>query len=236
MTNKGRLFLIPHVIDDLVSDAFIPDYTRQQVHDISCFIMENEKAGRALIKRLKIKTAQADIAVMLWNEHTDKKDLPQLLVPLLNGKDIGLMSDAGIPCVADPGYEIVLAAHQKGVQVIPLPGSSSLMMALMASGLGGQFFAFNGYIPIEKPLRLKKLKEMESMAKKTGQTQIFIEVPYRNNQLFSEILSACSGDTKLTVAADISGANEFILTQSVANWKQKEAPGLHKRPCVFIIR
>lgn len=236
MANKGRLFLVPHVLDAEAPDSFIPEYTRQQIHHVQHFIMESEKAGRALIKRLQIKTPQNDIHIGLCNEHTNHAAIKTLLKPLSEGFDMGLMSDAGIPCVADPGYEVVLAAHAMAVQVIPLPGSSSLMMALMASGLGGQSFAFHGYLPIEKPLRIKKIKELETAAKKWGQTQIFMEAPYRNNAMIADILSSCSGETMLTLAADISSANEYISTQSISKWKQIGPPDLHKRPCVFLVK
>ncbi len=234
MKQLGTLYLIPHVVDAAAPDSFIPAFTKEKVQHIRHFIMESEKAGRALIKRLGIP--QTEINVQLWNEHSNEKEKNDLLKPLLNGLDMGLMSDAGTPCIADPGYDVVMAAHKQNIKVVPLAGSSSIMLALMASGLGGQKFSFHGYLPIEKPARIKMLKDLETQAQKTGYTQIFMEAPYRNNHLFDDILANAKSETRLTIAAEISSENELILTKTIAQWKQFAKPDLHKKPCVFLMK
>lgn len=236
MIKTGTLFLIPHVLDDEAGNDFIPDTTRQQVYHISHFIMESEKAGRALIKRLNINTPQANIQIQLCNEHSLQKDLPQLIAPLLQGHDVGLMSDAGTPCIADPGHEVVMACHKKGIKVVPLAGTSSIMLALMASGLGGQQFVFHGYLPIEKAARVKMMKEMEEQAQKKGYTQIFMEAPYRNNQLLKDIIGQLKNDTLLTIACNLTAFNQLIETKKAGEWKLAPLPDLHKKPCLFLIR
>jgi 16S rRNA (cytidine1402-2'-O)-methyltransferase len=236
MIKTGTLYLIPHVLDDEAGNDFIPETTRQQVRHISHFIMESEKAGRALIKRLNINTPQANIQIQLCNEHTLQKDLTQLIAPLMQGFDVGLMSDAGTPCIADPGHGVVMACHKNGIKVVPLAGSSSIMLALMASGLGGQQFVFHGYLPIEKAARVKMMKEMEEQAHKKGYTQIFMEAPYRNNQLLKDIISQLKNDTLLTIACSLTSPNQLIETKKTMDWKLTPLPDLHKKPCLFLIR
>ncbi len=235
MTNPGILFLIPNVIDDENPAGFLPSYVLEKVKHIRHFVFESEKAGRALIKKLAIDTPQNEVLIELWNEHSDKNQAAKLLAPLMQGYDVGLASDAGIPCVADPGNEVVLAAHQKGIKVIPLPGSSSIFMALMASGLGGQNFAFHGYLAIDKTSRALKIKEMENISDKWKQTQLFMEAPYRNGHLFDDLLKNCPATTKLCIALSISSPNELIQTKTIGEWRKSEPPNLHKKPCVFVL-
>jgi 16S rRNA (cytidine1402-2'-O)-methyltransferase len=156
------------------------------------------------------------------------------LAPVLEGENLGLLSEAGVPCVADPGAAIVQAAHQRGVQVVPLSGPSSIIMALMASGLNGQNFAFNGYLPIDKNERMRKLKHLELLSRKEKQTQLFMEAPYRNNQLLEDILRTCDDHTRLCIAADLTLPDEFLFTKTIKEWRQNK-PDLHKRPVMFAI-
>lgn len=235
MIKTGTLFLIPNVLDDEADSGFIPETTKQQVHHLVHFIMESEKAGRALVKKLNLHTPQSDIQIQLCNEHTLQQNLPNLIAPLLQGFDVGLMSDAGTPCIADPGYEVVMACHRKGIKVVPLPGSSSIMMALMAGGLGGQQFVFHGYLPIDKAARARMIKELEEHALKKGYTQIFMEAPYRNNPMFKDLISLLKNNTRLGIACNISSADELIITKTAAEWKQTTLPDLHKKPCLFLI-
>ncbi len=230
----GKLYLIPNHLADDSPTNFLSEMVIQQSHHIKHFVAESEKECRALIKKLKIAIPQSELKIWMLNEHTKASEYIYLLDALNDETDCGLMSDAGLPCVADPGYQLVALCHQKNIQVIPLPGASSIFMALMASGFSGQNFSFNGYLPIDKPARAKKLKEMELDILKRNQTQIFMETPYRNNQLLEDILKICGAETKLCIASNIASANEFIKTKTLREW-QKQKPDLHKQPTVFVI-
>jgi 16S rRNA (cytidine1402-2'-O)-methyltransferase len=230
----GRLFLIPNFLADNNPDSFLAEYVREQVHHITHFIVETEKDARALIKRLKIATPQAELKLWLWNEHSDMKNVGEVLHALENGMDAGIITDAGLPCIADPGSDIVALAHQKNIEVIPLPGASSILMALMASGMNGQRFAFHGYLPIDKTARAKKIKELEDESTKLKQTQIFMEAPYRNNQLMEDLLKHLKPHTRLCVAMHISAPDQLIKTYTVQEWK-KHTYDLHKKPVIFVL-
>jgi 16S rRNA (cytidine1402-2'-O)-methyltransferase len=234
MQAYGKLYLIPNFLADDNPDTFLAQYVRENVHHIRHFIVETEKDARALIKRLQIATPQNELQLFLWNEHSNKSDVSDLLKALENGMDAGIITDAGLPCVADPGSEVVALAHQKNIEVIPLPGASSILMALMGSGMSGQSFTFHGYLPIDKIQRAKKIKELEADARKKNQSQIFMEAPYRNNQLLEDILKNCDSNTRLCVAMNISAANQFIKTQTVKQWPSTKVD-LHKKPVIFII-
>ena len=181
-----------------------------------------------------IKKPFQALSFQTLNEHTDKKNISELIIPLLDGKDIALLSEAGCPAIADPGSEIVRLAHQKNIPVKPVAGTSSIFMALMASGMNGQQFVFHGYLPKEQGERIKKIKECEQQALKKKYTQIFIEAPHRNNHLLEDILNECQQDTLLCIASAITGENEFIKTKNISAWK-KTVPELHKIPTVFLI-
>jgi len=230
----GKLYLIPNFLADDNPQNFLAEMVRQSVNHIRHFIVESEKEGRALIKRLQIITPQSELRLWLLNEHSDEKSVHHLLEALKDGHDAGLMSDAGLPCVADPGYELVSLCHQKNIEIIPLPGTSSIFMALMGSGFSGQNFVFHGYLPIEKAQRIKKLKEIEADAFKKQQTQIFMETPYRNMPLLEDILRNCKSLTKLCIASNISAAEQFIKTKTIREWQQQK-PDLHKKPSIFLI-
>jgi 16S rRNA (cytidine1402-2'-O)-methyltransferase len=229
--NYGALYLIPNVLSDKHQDDFIPDMVRKMTHHLKHFIVENEKDARALVKKLKIETSQQEIKLWQLNEHTDAAEIENLLTALANGHDAGLLSDAGLPCIADPGSNLVKLAHQKNIKIIALPGSSSIVLTLMGSGFNGQQFTFNGYLPIDKNQRAKKIQAMEQLAIK-GQTQLFMEAPYRNNQLLNDIIQNCNSQTKLCIGCEVCTDEGFIKTQTLAAWKSN-LPELHKRPVMF---
>jgi 16S rRNA (cytidine1402-2'-O)-methyltransferase len=230
----GKLYLIPNVLSASAPDNYLPDFIRAQVHELTHFIVESEKGGRALIKRLGIRATQQELVIETWNEHSDGKDMGRMLRLLENGTDVGIISDAGIPCVADPGADIVKAAHSKGVRVVPLPGASSILLALMGSGLNGQGFVFHGYLPVTRPERVRRIRELESSAQRTGQSQLFMEAPYRNNHVAADILANCKAETFLCIACDISSPHESIRTLRVRDWAG-QLPDLHKKPVIFIL-
>jgi 16S rRNA (cytidine1402-2'-O)-methyltransferase len=176
-----------------------------------------------------------ELSLNLLNEHTLDKDVAALLTPLLAGKDVGLMSDAGCPGVADPGAKLVELAHKKGIKVVPFVGPSSILLSLMASGLNGQQFAFLGYLPVDKAARAAKLKEIEKRSQIMRETQIFIETPYRNQQMLEAILSTCNANTRLCVACHVSLQDEMIATKRISEWKQNILPDLNKKPTVFLL-
>lgn len=234
LVNKTRLYLIPNYLSDDNPIDFIGEFVRQQVHHLTHFVVENEKVARGLIKKMRLATPQSELNLLLWNEHAKPEDMQEITKWLKSGLEIGIITDAGLPCIADPGAEVVMVAHQLGVQVIPLPGASSIFMALMASGFNGQGFAFNGYLPIDKAQRSKRIKQLESDAFTRKQTQLFMEAPYRNNQLLTDVLANCSAQTKLCIACNISAQDGFIQTKSIAQWKS-QLPDLHKKPTIFCI-
>jgi 16S rRNA (cytidine1402-2'-O)-methyltransferase len=227
----GALYLIPNVLSDKHQDDFIPDMVRKMTHHLKHFIVENEKDARALVKKLKIETSQQEIKLWQLNEHTEAIEIENLLTALANGQDAGLLSDAGLPCIADPGSNLVKLAHQKNIKIIALPGSSSIVLTLMGSGFNGQQFTFNGYLPIDKNQRAKKIQAMEQLAIK-GQTQLFMEAPYRNNQLLNDIFQNCNPQTKLCIGCEVCTDDGFIVTKTLGAWKAN-LPELHKRPVMF---
>jgi 16S rRNA (cytidine1402-2'-O)-methyltransferase len=234
MQAYGKLYLIPNFLADDNPDSFLAQYVRENVHHIRHFIVETEKDARALIKRLQIATPQNELQLFLWNEHSNKSEVSHLLKALENGMDAGIITDAGLPCIADPGSDVVALAHQKNIDIIPLPGASSILMTLMASGMTGQSFTFHGYLPIDKIQRAKKIKEMEADARKKNQSQIFMEAPYRNNQLLEDVIKNCDSNTKLCVGMNVSAANQMIKTQSIKQWTSTKVD-LHKKPVIFVI-
>lgn len=234
MQAYGKLYLIPNFLADDNPDSFLAQYVRESVHHLKHFIVETEKDARALIKRLQLATPQNELQLLLWNEHSNKSEVSSLLGTLENGMDAGIITDAGLPCVADPGSEVVALAHQKNIEVIPLPGASSILMALMASGMSGQSFTFHGYLPIDKIQRAKKIKELEADARKKNQSQIFMEAPYRNNQLLEDVVKNCDSNTRLCVAMNVSGANQMIKTRTIRQWQTTKVD-LHKKPVIFIL-
>jgi 16S rRNA (cytidine1402-2'-O)-methyltransferase len=237
MTAKklGTLYFIPVTLGDDNIQITIPAEVVKITQQLDEFIVENEKTARHFLSIFKHPKPIRELSFKTLNEHTTDKELPALLSSLLAGKDIGLMSEAGCPGIADPGAKIAALAHQKGIRVAPLVGPSSILLSLMASGLNGQQFSFLGYIPTDKVARLQALKNIEKHSKTNQETQIFIETPYRNQHMLEDILSSCNGETRLCIACNISLADEYIVTKRIKDWKQSTLPELHKKPTVFLI-
>jgi 16S rRNA (cytidine1402-2'-O)-methyltransferase len=234
MSEMGILFLIPSVIAENSIDAAIPSANIEILNSLDEFIVEEERTARRFLKSSGYSKSLDDIKLHKLNEHTDSMDIPSFLQPLMNGKNMGLISEAGCPCIADPGSEMVMLCHNYGITVKPLTGPSSILLALMASGMNGQNFAFSGYLPVEKNARIKKIKELEIKAGKEKQSQIFMEAPYRNQQLFADIIKSCSPSTLLCIASEIMSDREYIKTMPVKEWKNN-LPELHKKTVIFIL-
>ncbi len=233
-TTLGKLYLIPTTLGDTNALEVMPISVKKVVEIVKTFIVENEKTARRSIKAISSGKSQSSLILHLLNKYTDIADIPGYLEPCMQGESVGLLSEAGVPGVADPGAEVVKVAHQKGIQVVPLVGPSSILMAMMASGMNGQNFAFNGYLPIDAKQRKQELKRLERLSADQGQTQIFIETPYRNNKMLEDIVNTVHPDTQVCVACDITLPTEYIMTKSASLWKTN-TPDLHKRPAIFII-
>lgn len=233
-TQLGKLYLIPTTLGDTNPLDVLPISVKNTVEALDIFIVENEKTARRFIKEITPEKEQASLQIFLLNKFTDFTELPEFLNPCLEGKNVGLLSEAGCPAVADPGADVVKIAHTKNIRVIPLVGPSSIIMAVMSSGMSGQSFAFNGYLPIDKQERKAELLRLERLSFQQNQSQLFIETPYRNNAVLEDVCRVLHQDTQICVACDITLPTEFIKTQSVKEWKKNSAD-LHKRPALFII-
>jgi len=232
MGAPGKVYLIPTVLSP---DALqtIPAYITATVQPLRIFFVENERTARRYLKALDRNINIDELQLHLMHEnHPPDTALAKKL--LLEGHHIGIMSEAGCPAIADPGHLVVQVAHRINAAVIPLVGPNSILLSLMASGMNGQNFQFVGYLPVKPPERVKTLKELEAVSQKKGQTQIFIEAPYRNNQLLKDILANCKDHTQLCIAADITGPEEYIRTRTIKEWKTA-IPELHKRPAIFLL-
>ena len=234
MKPPGTLYLIPTPLGEQSLQDILPAAVQAIAARLDTFVVEHPKTARAFLKQIETQTALQQINLSVLDEHTQAQDLPALLAPLLAGKDVGLISEAGCPAVADPGANLVRLAHQRGIRVVPLVGPSSILLALMASGLPGQRFTFHGYLPVDKTERKQKLLELEQAARMRDETQIFIETPYRNRQMLEAIVDSCGAATALCVAADVTLATEEIHTKTVAEWKNI-LPEIDKRPAVFLL-
>lgn len=233
--NKGILYLIPCPIADTAPFDVLPAANGKVMASLDYFIVENLRSARRFLSSAKLGMPIDSLEFRELNEHTAPGDVEQMLAPILSGRDAGVISEAGVPGVADPGADIVALCHRHGVRVVPLVGPSSILMALMASGLNGQSFAFNGYLPVKPPERIKAIRHFEKRAQGERQSQIFIEAPYRNAKLLEDILATCSPSTMLCIACDVTGAEEFVVTASVRDWKSRPKPDINKRPAIFII-
>jgi 16S rRNA (cytidine1402-2'-O)-methyltransferase len=230
--SKGILYLFPVTLGDTGVESVLPAHNIQLIQTITYFIAEDAKNARRFLKACRYpEIGKAEIQIL--NEHTKSGELSELIEPLLAGQNVGLLSDAGCPGIADPGAEVVKIAHQEQIKVVPLVGPSSIVLSIMASGFNGQNFAFNGYLPIEKPQRIKRIKELETLAYKYFQSQFFIETPYRNNHLMEDLLASLNPQTLLCLGIDLTTPAEKIVTRSVADWKKMTKPDLHKIPVVF---
>jgi 16S rRNA (cytidine1402-2'-O)-methyltransferase len=232
---KGKLYLIPTTLGENEPLEVMPYSVKTIVELLNHYVVENEKSARRFIKKITPKKVQSSLVMMKLDKYAIEIETRTYLDFCDQGVSVGLLSEAGVPAVADPGATIVKLAHEKGIQVVPLVGPSSILMALMASGLNGQNFAFNGYLPIDNSERKKGIKALEKLSMEKNQSQIFIETPYRNQKMFTDLKSVLSPGTLLCIAIDISLPNEFIKTFTIAHWK-KQSPDLHKRPAIFIIQ
>lgn len=233
-SSKGFLYLIPTTLGDNEPMEVLPVLVKEVIEKLDCFIVENEKTARKFIKRISPGKSQPALTIFSLDKYADKLEVSTYLDICAKGVSVGLLSEAGVPAIADPGAEIVKMAHQKNIRVIPLVGPSSIILAMMASGFNGQNFAFNGYLPIEASARKEAIKSLEKLSKDKNQSQIFIETPYRNEKLFIDLKSILNPTTKLCVACDITLSSEYIRTLEIKDWKY-ENPDLNKRPSIFII-
>ena len=234
----GKLYLIPTPIAE-TDDVYrcMPASNREAMQSLDYYIVEDLRSGRRFLSKAGIGRPIDSLELAELSEHTPPEAVEALLKPVLAGKSAGLLSEAGVPCVADPGAEAVAAAHRHGIEVVPLVGPSSLILALMASGLNGQSFAFDGYLPVKPAERTRRIRELEKRALGQGQTQLFIETPYRNDKLFEELLRTCGESTRLCVACDIGAPTRHIRTRTVGEWRKDPAgaPDLKKRPAIFLL-
>jgi 16S rRNA (cytidine1402-2'-O)-methyltransferase len=233
---KGSLYLIPVPLGQSPVAAALPEPVLACAKRLSHFVAENPKAARAFLKSLPSDTPLQQIEISELSAHTPTSVLDQLLAPMLAGMDVGLVSDAGCPAVADPGAALVAAAHRHGVQVIPMVGPSSILLALMASGLTGQCFAFHGYLPSGRPERDKRLRELEHESRRQQQTQIFIETPYRNRQMLESLLDCCAPDTRICLATNLMLDGQQIISSAVSEWRRQQLPEINRRPTVFLLQ
>ena len=230
----GKLYLIPTTLGDNEPLEVLPLSVKKVIEELDCFIVENEKTARRFIKQITPRKSQPSLTIFKLDKYADQLEVRTYLNACADGVSIGLLSEAGVPAIADPGAEIVKLAHEKGIRVIPLVGPSSIILAMMASGFNGQNFTFNGYLPIDASERKATLKKLERLSKEKDQSQIFIETPYRNEKMMTDLKSALTPTTKLCVACDITLQTEYIRTLEIKDWKHVK-PDLHKRPTIFII-
>lgn len=233
-TGKGKLYLIPVPLTEGKPSDSLPLSTLETIISLRNFIAEDTRSARRFLRAAGYSGDFQDIVFHLLNEHTQPDAIPEMLKETIHGSHTGLLSEAGTPCIADPGALVVAHAHQQQVAVVPLIGPSSILLALMASGFNGQYFIFHGYLPVKRAERLAKIKEIESQAYRLNQTQIFIETPYRNLNLFSSLVQTCKDQTLLCIACNLGAPDEMIISKPVVWWK-KNAPEIHKKPAVFLL-
>lgn len=231
----GKVYLIPTTLGDNAPLEVLPISVKRTIENIDHYIVENEKTARRFIKKVSPSKAQPSLHIETLNKYTDPAVIPAYLEPCISGQDIGVLSEAGCPGIADPGAEVARIAHEKRIQVVPLVGPSSILMAMMSSGMNGQNFAFNGYLPIDATERKSKVKSLEKLSREKGQSQIFMETPYRNDKLLLELTKTLQKSTRLCIACDITLPTEFIQTKTVHEWSEITID-LNKRPTIFIIQ
>ncbi|TDQ31649.1 SAM-dependent methyltransferase [Zeaxanthinibacter enoshimensis] len=233
--NYGNLYLIPSTLGDTAPLEVLPISIKGAIEKIDHYIVENEKTARHFIKKISPRKSQPGLQLSLLNKFTEPSEIEGFLDPCLSGIPVGILSEAGCPGIADPGAEIVRLAHEKNIRVVPMVGPSSILLAMMASGMNGQSFAFNGYLPIEGSERKSAIKRAEKISREQQQAQVFIETPYRNDKLLSELIRTLNKGTRLCVACDLTLPTEYIRSKVVSEWKDNEE-SLHKRPTIFIIQ
>lgn len=232
---EAALYLIPVTLGETPIDQVLPSYNHDVIMGIRHFIVEDIRSARRFLRQVDRAFPIDDSTFYEMGKHSDDRMFSQYLQPLREGKPVGVISEAGCPAVADPGADIVSIAQREGLRVVPLVGPNSMILAVMSSGLGGQSFAFNGYLPVEPADRTKRLKALETRAWTEGQTQLFIETPYRNQKMFQSLLTALRPQTRLCIAAGITTADEYIRTLRISEWKSTKLPDLSKVPAIFII-
>lgn len=235
MAIENALYLIPVTLGETEINQVLPGYNHDVIVEIKHFIVENIRSARRFLKKVEKSIDIDELTFYELNRHTDRKFIAEYLNPMKEGKPVGIISEAGCPAIADPGADVVAIAQKKGYKVVPLVGPSSIIMSVMGSGFNGQSFAFNGYLPVEVPQRIKALKKLENKVYNEDQTQLFIETPYRNGKMFETIIGALRPQTKLCVAAGITCPEEYIKTKTVEQWKKDKLPDLGKIPAIFLI-
>lgn len=233
---SGTLYLIPCTLGDSPAAQVLPQHVIEVARKLQHFVVEQPKTARQFLSTLKPEQPIQSLHFATLNEHTEASELTELLAPLLAGHDVGVISEAGCPGVADPGANLVALAHRQGIRVVPLVGPSSLLLALMASGLNGQCFAFHGYLPIDEAERNKTITALETESIKRNQTQLFIETPYRNERMFGALLAQCRPRTILCIATDLTLPTEHIQTRTIAQWKTIQAQSFNKHPSIFLLQ
>lgn len=232
---KGTLYLLPTLLGDSKPDSVLPEGVLNKMHQLKLFAAENIRTARRYLIKSKIETPIDNLEFLELTKNTKDDELMDIIMRLVQGEDLGLLSESGVPCVADPGALLVEKAHEFKIKVVPLVGPSSILMGLMASGFSGQKFSFNGYLPIDVKQRENKLKFLEKLIYKEDQTQIFIETPYRNLKMFRSILKVCSANTKLSLGIELTTPQESIKTRTVAEWKSMKDPDIHKKNVIFLL-
>jgi 16S rRNA (cytidine1402-2'-O)-methyltransferase len=233
--SAGRLYLIPNTLGNTPSNNTIPEEVLAVIRRLDLLYVENIQSASRYLQWIGNTVPEYNIDFFPLDKHTSAIDAHDYLKPLLSGRDGGIISEAGCPGVADPGSVLVKLAHSRGIEVHPLVGPSSILLALMASGFNGQQFAFHGYLPIDKSERKKKITELENESRTKDQTQIFMEAPHRNTDLFKALLNHCRDESRLCVAADLTLPGQYIQSKSLAEWRSTELPDLHKRPAIFLL-
>ena len=234
MRSKGKLYLIPNILAPNTAEMVIAPQVKEIIKNTHYYLAENIRTARRYISSLNLEINISTLHFEVLDKRTQEKEMAALAAPLLSGHDLGIVSEAGCPGIADPGALAVSYAHKKSIQVVPISGPSSLFLALMASGFSGQKFTFHGYLPIDRKERINAFKQLESQAKKDGSTQLFMETPFRNQKLLEDLLAHLLPDTPLCIAKNLTGADEMVRTLTVAEWK-KSMPDLHKVPTVFLL-
>jgi 16S rRNA (cytidine1402-2'-O)-methyltransferase len=232
---KGTLYLIPSTLGEDSPMNVLPPIIPQVIENLKHFIVEDIRTSRRFLKKINPAIVIDELSFQILNEHTRQEEIQGLLSPLEDGKDVGLLSEAGLPCVADPGSALVGFAHENGIKVVPLTGPSSIFLALMASGFNGQNFAFHGYLPVDKRERIQKIRELEAAAYQRDQTQIFIETPYRNNQVLEALIQTCKPQTRICIAVNLTLPDELIISCTAAQCHVSNPAQLGKKPAVFLL-
>ena len=231
---KGKLYLLPNLLGKSEINCVIPSGVLEIIHSLDCFIVENVRSARRFLLHSGYSKEINNIEFFILDEHTSNDDIQKYIVACQAGRNMGVLSEAGVPAVADPGARIVELAHKSGIRVIPLVGPSSILLALMSSGLNGQSFSFLGYLPVKKDNLVRRIREIEAISIREKQTQIFIETPYRNLRLFGELIRVCKPSTHLCIALNLTGPEEKISLKRISEWKNTN-PDIERKPAVFLL-